>query len=51
MTPYNSLEIIAASSTKTTFIYFALKVLDVRLYTTDSIQKVVLSLEMNIHCL
>lgn len=51
MTLYNSLEIITASPTKTTFIYFALKALGIRIYTIDSTQNSVLSLKMNIHCL
>lgn len=51
MTPYNSLEIITASSTKTTFIYFALKALVIRIYTMESIQNLILSLKMNTHWL
>ena len=35
MTPYKSLEIITAFSTKATFIYLALKVLVIRVYTAD----------------
>ena len=49
MIPYNSLEIITAFSTKTTFIYFALKALVIRAYRADSIQNLVLFLKMNMH--